>query len=138
MSSFAGAAGSRLREGSGDRSARLPYADDTASDPRQPLIDAAGALMQGIVDAGCAAQLEAIALRLLPDLARRAELPPPAPPAAAAAPTHDARLARAAELTGLRSIRARRLTEQERAALDAAIARTRAEITHSTTGGHDV
>lgn len=113
---------------------RLPYADDTASDPRQPLIDAAGALMQGIVDAGCAAQLEAIALRLLPDLARRAQLPPPD---VAPLPL-DARLARAAELTGLRSIRSRRLTEQERAALDAAIARTRADLTHSTTGGHDV
>lgn len=124
MSSSAGAADSRPREGSGDRSARVPYADDTASDPRQPLIDAAGALMQGIVDAGCAAQLEAIALRLLPDLARRAELPPPD---VAPLPL-DARLARAVELTGLRSIRSRRLTEQERAALDAAIARTRAEI----------
>lgn len=134
MSRFAGAADSRPREGSGDRSARLPYADDAERDPRQPLIDAAAALMQGIIDAGCAAQLEAIALRLLPDLARRADLPAPPP---AATPPLDARLARAAELTGLRSIRAgRRLTEQERTALDAAIARTRAEI-GATTGGHD-
>lgn len=112
-------------------SARLPYADDSAeADPREAMLG----LIEYAIEAGLAAdlgvQLEARVLRLLPALVRAdAARPAPAEPATPAASLSiDERLALAGELAGLRSIRARRLTDIERAAVDAATARVHAAL----------
>lgn len=110
-------------------SARLPYADDSVAeaDPREAMLG----LIEHAIETGLAAdlgvQMEARVLRLFPSLVRAAEAQP-APAAPTASLSIDERLALAGELAGLRSIRARRLTDIERAAVDAATARVHAAL----------